>query len=152
MALRRFLANEWNRARARKRGGDRQFLSLDAETAERRYRIEPADPMTADRLYERRWALTLIEAAMSRLRAEFAEAGQEGEFEALKGFLTEKRTAIPYAELAASLNRSEGALRVAVHRLRKRYRHLFREEISRTVAEEKEVEDEIRHLMDVLSG
>jgi len=152
VALKRFLANDWDRSRAQKRGGGRRPLSLDTDLAEKRYRIEPADTLTADRIYERRWALTLIETAMADVRAEYLAAGKPDEFERLKSFLTADRNAIPYAELAASLGQNEGALRVAVHRLRKRFRERFRGEIAHTVASPEDIEAEVRHLMNALAA
>ncbi|MGA2051672.1 MAG: sigma-70 family RNA polymerase sigma factor [Opitutales bacterium] len=152
VAFQRFLANEWDRARAQKRGGGRPVLPLEAETAERRYQIEPVDELSADRIYERRWALTLIEETVGRLRREFAQAGKAGEFEQLKSFLTADREKIPYAELAVSLGQAEGALRVAVHRLRRRFRELFRQEIAQTVSSPEEIEAELRHLLAALGG
>ena len=152
VALKRFLANEWDRLSAQKRGGGQPLLSLDTELAEQRYRIEPAEGNTAERLFERRWALTLLDGTMRRLRAEFAAAGKVGEFDVLKACLTAERGEISYAELAAALGMNEGAARVAVHRLRKRFREVFRAEIAHTVARPEEIEEEVRYLMSVLAG
>jgi RNA polymerase sigma-70 factor (ECF subfamily) len=152
VALKRFLANEWDRARARKRGGGSALLSLEAETAERRYQVEPVDELSADKIYERRWALTLLDQTMARLREEFLAAGKADEFDAMKVFLTAERGAIAYADIAARLGLTEGAARVAVHRLRRRFRELFREEIAHTVAKPEEIEEEVRHLLAVLGG
>ena len=152
-SLKHFLANEWDRLRAQKRGGALPHLELDALSAETRYRLEPADPRAdADALYDRQWALALLEQVLACLRAEFATAGNEAQFEKMKTFLTAGRGEIPYAEAAARLGVSEGALRVAVHRLRKRYRDLLREEIAQTVASPAEVEDELAALFRALSG
>lgn len=151
LALKRFLANQWDRARAQKRGGGHVPLSLDATTAEARYQVEPADGLSPDRIYERRWALTLLEEVIAALRDECGRAGRATEFEALKVFLTAPKGAVPYAEVAARLGMAEGALRVAVHRLRRRYRELFREHIAHTVSQPNEIDDEIRHLLSVLS-
>lgn len=151
VAMKRFLANEWDRQRAAKRGGGRTHVPLDAAMAEERYRNEPADTMTADRIYERRWALTLLEDAISRLRQEYETQGRLAEFEELKDALTAERGAVPYAEKAAALGISEGAARVAVHRLRRRYRELFRLAVADTVADAGEVEDELRHIATILS-
>jgi RNA polymerase sigma-70 factor (ECF subfamily) len=150
VALKRFMAKEWQRAGAQKRGGGRQHLSLDTTDAEQRYAGEPTEPWTAEDIYERRWAMTLLQQALEQLRAEFAEGGKEAEFECLKHWLSADRGGIPYAELAAELGHSEGAARVAVHRLRKRFRQLFREVIAATVAEGESVEEELRHLVAVL--
>jgi RNA polymerase sigma-70 factor (ECF subfamily) len=151
VAFQRFLANEWDRARAQKRGGGIPQLSLDAEAAERRYHAEPADELSADRVFERRWALTLIEQTISRLRDEYTAAGRGQDFEQLKNFLTADSEAIPYSQLAAGLRQNEGALRVAVHRLRKRFRELFRQEIAQTVSTPREIDAELRHLLSALS-
>lgn len=148
-AMRHFLANEWDRAQRLKRGGGAQMLSLDAQTAEERYALEPADSMTADRIFERRWALTLLEQVLERMRREFAAAGRESFFEELKIALTGGK--IPYAEIAAKLNLNEGAVRVAVHRLRLRYRDLLRAEIAETVAADEDIEAEVQHLLAALS-
>ncbi len=152
VALKRFLINEWEKARAQKRGGGQAALSLDTSVAEDRYRIEPADEMTADRVYERRWALTLLDQTMARLRAEFEQAGKRDEFDHLKIFLTAGRGDVSYRQLAEDLAMGEGALRVAVHRMRRRFRELFRDEIAQTVASQDEIEEEVRHLMSVLAG
>jgi RNA polymerase sigma factor (sigma-70 family) len=148
--LKRFLANEWDRAHARKRGGGKPALSLDISAAEELYRIEPADTLTPDKVYDRRWALTLLQKTMTRLRDELAAEGRSAQFDNLKVFLTAERGANPYSELAASLGQSEGALRAAVHRMRKRFRELFREEIAHTVASPNDIEAELRDLMNAL--
>jgi RNA polymerase sigma-70 factor (ECF subfamily) len=149
-ALKHFLANEWDKSRAQKRGGGLAFVSIDDTSAESRYVHEPADHTTAETLYDRRWALTLLDRVLARLREEFVVAGKAAHFEALKGTLTGDRT--PYAEIAATLGTSEGAVKVAVHRLRERYRDLIRAEIAETVGSPAEVEDELRHLLAALSG
>jgi RNA polymerase sigma-70 factor (ECF subfamily) len=152
VALKRFLANEWDRARRLKRGGGLTPLPLDTAIAERRYQVEPpADLLPADRVFERRWAMTLLEGTLDRLRAEYAAAGKEPEFESLKECLTAVRGEIPYGPLAAGLGLSEGATRVAVHRLRKRFRETFRAAVADTVSDPAEVDDELRHVAAVLS-
>jgi RNA polymerase sigma-70 factor (ECF subfamily) len=145
-SLKHFLANEWDRARAAKRGGGQPHLSLDVQTAETRYRSEPADDLTPEKLLERQWALALLDQVLARLRAEFAADGQEKQFDELKVWLTEGKGATSYAAVAATLGTTEGAAKVAVHRLRRRYRELLREEISHTVATPAEIDEEIRHL------
>ena len=152
MALKRFLAKEWERERAQKRGGGQAALSLDTELAERRYQGEGAEHLPPDRIYERRWALTLLDQALAALRQDYREFGQETQFDYLKGFLTAERGEIPYPEVAARLGMTEGAARVAVHRLRSRFREFFRLEISKTVATPEEVEDEVKHLRRALSS
>jgi RNA polymerase sigma factor (sigma-70 family) len=152
VVLKRFLANEWERAHAQKRGGFQTHLSLDTEMAERKFQSEIASAeIPPDRAFERRWALTLLEQTMSRLRSEFEHAGKISEFERLKIFLTADRREIPYAAVAAELGMNESALRVAVHRLRMRYRELFREEIGHTLAEGESVDAELRYLLSVLT-
>jgi RNA polymerase sigma factor (sigma-70 family) len=151
-SLKYFLANEWDRAHAAKRGGGQALLSLDDSEAENRYRLEPADTLSADRIFERRWALTLLEQVLQRLRQDYTQAGKEVLFEELKGALVGASATAPYVQMAGRLNMSEGAVKVAVHRLRRRYRELLRQEIAQTVASETEVEDEIRHILAILTA
>jgi RNA polymerase sigma factor (sigma-70 family) len=151
LALKRFLARERDKSRAGKRGGGEKPIALDGLTAEARYALEPANHLSADKLFERRWALTLLEQVLSRLRDEQAAAGQAEAFEQLKEFLLAGGHGTPYAELAARLGRSEGAVKVAVHRLRQRYRELLQEEIANTVTSPEEAEEERRYLLAVLS-
>lgn len=151
VAMKRFLANEWDKVRAQKRGGGKIHLSLDTEMAEQRYSIEPTEGVNPDKVFERRWALTLLERTMTRLREEFIGAGKSQEFERLKSFLTASHHGISYADIAADLGINEGAARVAVHRLRKRYREIFRDEIARTVSRPQEIDAEVQYLMSVLS-
>jgi RNA polymerase sigma-70 factor (ECF subfamily) len=150
-ALNHFLANEWDRARAKKRGGGNAAISLNADAAESRYKLEPADTLTAERIYERRWALTLLDQVLRTLQREYELTGKKELFDELSFCLTGERSKLPYAELAARLGLSEANVKVAVHRLRKRYRELLRAEIANTVSSREEVEDEIRHLFDVLA-
>ena len=152
MALKRFLAKEWERERAQKRGGGQRALSLDTEMAERRYQGEGAEHLPPDRAYERRWALTLLDQALTALRQDYQALGRAAEFECLKPYLTAERGEIPYPEVAERLGMSEGTARAAVHRMRSRFRALFRAEISRTVATEEEVEDEVRYLRRALTS
>jgi RNA polymerase sigma-70 factor (ECF subfamily) len=145
-AFQHFLAKEHARAAAQKRGGRRRPLSLDFQDGEHRYRHEPADPTTPETLYERRWALTLLEQALARLRQEFTRAGKERLFEALKGTLTGDGTDEPYERIGQDLGLSEPAVKTAAHRLRRRYQELLRAEVAQTVASPEEVEDELRDL------
>jgi len=147
-ALKRFLTNEWHRSSAQKRGHGREPLSLNAEEAEHRFCTEP--PLTPDQLYERRWAMTLLSETLARLECEYASTGRGAEFGLLKEWLTADRGTLPYPSIAKALEISEGAARVAVHRLRKRYRVLFREAVAETV-EPDAVDDELRHIVSVLS-
>jgi RNA polymerase sigma factor (sigma-70 family) len=150
VALKRFLANEWNRIHREKRGGQAPHFPLDTHLVEARYQSEPTPDLPADRIYERRWALTLLENTMSRLRAEYARAGKAPEFERIKVFLTAGKSDIPYAEVARDLRTTEGAARVTVHRLRRRFREVFREEVAHTVAAAEDVEEELHHLRNAL--
>jgi RNA polymerase sigma factor (sigma-70 family) len=150
VALKHFLANEWDRVHRQKRGGHAPHFPLDTELAEARYQSEPALDLPADRIYERRWALTLLENTMNQLREEFDQANKTAEFERLKAFLTADKEAIPYAEVARDLGTSEGAARVAVHRLRRRFREVFRQEVAHTVAASEDLDDELYHLLTAL--
>ncbi len=150
-SLKNFLTNEWDRARALKRGGGQELVSLDGDTAETRYGLEPAHGETADKIFDRRWAMTLLDTTLSRLRQEFDNQGKAKLFEALKFTLTAERGTTPYAELATKLGLSEGAVKVSVHRLRQRYREVLRAEIAHTVGSAGEVEEELRHLFAALS-
>lgn len=151
-ALKHFLANEWDKANARKRGGQVQFVPLDVNDAANRYGEEPASESTPETLYEQRWACVLLERVMQRLEQDALAGGKAGLFEVVKPFLTGERRSGTYAELAVKLGTSEAALKMKVQRLRQRYQRLLREEIAQTVAGPEEVEDEIRHLFNVLSG
>lgn len=151
-SLKHFLANEWDRARAEKRGGGRAVLSIDFGTAEQRYRAEPSHDLTPEKIFERRWALVLLENVLARLHDESAQAGKTDSFDRLKCFLTGEQPALTYGQLAAELNTSEGALKVAVHRLRRRYRELLRAEIEETVADPEEIDQEIRDLFSALGS
>jgi RNA polymerase sigma-70 factor (ECF subfamily) len=145
-ALDHFLANEWRRGRAQKRGGGHKPLALDFARGEARYLREPCHTMTAERVYERHWALTLIERAVAGLREEFAEAGKLDQFDRLKPYLGGGEGTVPYREIAGAQGISEGAVKVSVHRMRRRCRELVRAEIAQTVAGPKDLEDELRDL------
>ena len=151
-ALKHFLANEWDRAGAQKRGGANTFIPMDAASAETSCWIEPADHSSADKIFERRWALALLDQVLRRLRDEYVRHGKEELFEQLKPVLTETSRAVRYADIAVRLDSSEGAVKVAVHRLRQRYRELLRAEIAETVTSEAEIDDEIRSLFAALTG
>ncbi len=152
VALKHFLANEWDKVNAQKRGGQAHFLSLEHGAAESRYWEEPASEVTPETLYEQRWACVLLERVMQRLAEDFAVAGKAEFFEALKPFLVGESHSKTYAELANKFGVSEAALKMKVQRMRHRYQRLLREEIAHTVASPEEVEDEIRYLFRVLSG
>jgi RNA polymerase sigma factor (sigma-70 family) len=151
-AMKHFLANEWDKAQAQKRGGGERFIALDAASAETRYALEPVDNVTAEKVFERRWAMTLLDRVLQRLRRGHETAGKTAQFDTLKEALTGDRSALPYVQLGDRLGLSEGAVKVAVHRLRQRYRELLREEIAGTVAKEDDVEEELRHLFAILRG
>ena len=151
-SLKHFLANEWDKANAQKRGGGRVLISIDADAVETAFGAELAHELTADRIFERRWALALLDQVLRRLREEYQRDGKEKQFEQLKQTLTEASRSVPYAEIGARLSISEGAVKVAVHRLRQRYRELLRAEIADTVADPAEVEDEIRNLFAALAS
>ena len=151
-ALKHFLANEWDRANRQKRGGGVAPLSLDWQDAEARYQIEPADNLSPDKLYDRAWAVTLLEKVLGRLQDEHATEDQARLFGQLRGFLMVGTNAIPYPEAAARLNLSEGAARVAVHRLRRRYRELLRDQISQTLAEPAQVAEEMKTLFSAFAN
>jgi RNA polymerase sigma-70 factor (ECF subfamily) len=148
-AMKHFLANARDHARAAKRGGGSAPLPLDEEIAEARYQRESAEHVTAEQLFEQRWAQALLAEVMNRLRQEMEQAGKLRQFEALKFSLTGEKTA--YADVARTLGMSESAVKVAVHRLRSRYRELLRLEIAETVSTPEEINDELRHLFAALS-
>jgi RNA polymerase sigma-70 factor (ECF subfamily) len=148
-SLKFFVADEGDRDRAQKRGGG-TIEPLEFSSGEERYQREPTHDETPERIFERRWALSVIDRVVEKLREEFVHHGRTEHFEQLKVFLLGQSDA-PYAALAHEMNTSEGALKVAIHRLRKRYRELFRQEIADTVADPAEVESELRFLAAVLS-
>ncbi len=145
-ALKHFLANEWDRARRLKRGGGVAPLSLDWQDADARFRVEPTDSRSPDKLYDRAWAVMLLDRVIARLSDENEAAGHAELFAHLKPFLVLGRGAIPYSAAAAPLGMAEGAVRVATHRLRRRYRELLREEIAQTLANRDQLDDEIQAL------
>lgn len=145
-SLKHFIYNEWDRQQAQKRGGHVPKISLDAALAESRYAIEPVESRTPEDLYERHWALTVLQRALERLEAE-TPAGKRDRFENLRPYLTGDGSDATYAEVAARLGLSEGGVKVAVHRLRHRFGAMLRQEIGETVADPQEVDDEIRHLL-----
>lgn len=150
MAVKRFLANEWDKGRAARRGGGQASLPLDAEFAEQCYLADAGPSMPADHLYERRWALTLLDQTMARLRAEYESDGRGTDFTLLKEYLTAERGGIPYDKIAREIGASEGAARVAVHRLRKRFRDVFRATVADTVSSDEDVDAEVRYVVEVL--
>jgi len=152
VAVNHFLANEWDRARTIRRGGRINFVSFDAASAEDQFTEEPATGLTAEKLFERQWALALLRQVTDALAAEFAAEGRAEQFERLKGFLIDEKRTVSWAELAAAMGLTEGALKMSVQRLRQRFGRILREQIARTVAGPEEVEEEIRALLKALSS
>jgi RNA polymerase sigma-70 factor (ECF subfamily) len=151
VSLKHFLDNEWHKAHTQKRGGGHTFISWDDLKPEERESLEPRDDSTPDKLFNRRWALMLLERVMNQLRNECVAARKGELFEKLKVYLTGNAAGKSYQQLAAELNMSEGAVKVTIHRLRRRFGELVREQISRTVAGPDEVNDEIRQLFAALN-
>jgi RNA polymerase sigma factor (sigma-70 family) len=149
-SLQHYLANEWDRANTLKRGGGQIPLSLDAATAEGQYRLEPSHELNPERLFERRWALALLERVLDSLRDECTRTGRARLFDKLKDSLVGEASESSYQQIAVDLGSSPGAVKVAAHRLRRRYRELLREEISQTVANPEDVDDELRMLLTAL--
>lgn len=150
MALKRFLVHERERSRAEKRGGSQALLSFDTTMAEQRFQAQGAQTLAPDQIYDQHWAFALLAEVSTRLERDYTVAGKGANLKGLKPYLTAERGQIPYAQIASALQTTEGAARVAVHRLRKRFRELFREVVAETVSET-EVEEELRHLIGVLS-
>ena len=148
-SLKHFLFNEWDRARTLKRGGRVETVSLDATEAERRYLLEPADPTTPGALYEQKWAITVLDRSLIRLRRRYEESGGSLRFEELSQFLVSSGTGCSYRDMAQRLELSESGVKVAVHRLRKRFGRCLREELAETVRHPDEVDDEIRYLLSI---
>ena len=150
-SLNNFIANQWRHANAQKRGNGTAPLSIDVQMGEDRYRHEPSHDITAERIFERRWAMTLLEQTMSRLSDEYRQSGKEDLFEALKGHLGQG-AATPYRTVAEQLEMSETAIKVAAHRLRKRCGQILREEISHTVSDADVVDAELQQLFAALEN
>ena len=151
-SLKHFVINEWDKARAVKRGGGQPQLSLEFDAAESRYSIEPRHGQTAEAIFDREWALTLLEQVRARLAAEHTSDERRPQYEQLHVYLTGETAVSAYREVGERLGLTEGAVKVAVHRLRVRFRELLREQISHTVATEAEIDDEIRALFSALKG
>jgi RNA polymerase sigma-70 factor (ECF subfamily) len=148
-ALNRFMANEWHRAQAAKRGGGQPLISLD-DTAEARYALEPVSHVTPEKIYERRWALSLFDRALARLREQHLAAGKSRLYGRLKQYLSDEARDGDYVRLGAELGMNPGAVAAAVHRLRQHYRALVREEVAQTVESPAEIDDEVRALLAAL--
>ena len=151
-AMKHFLASEWKHGTAQKRGGGARILSLDWAAAEQRFDLEPATHASPDKLFEKQWAVTILGDVLNRFEREYRNEDKAELFSALKGTLMGLRESQPYAELARNLGISESAVKVSVHRLRKRYRELVHDEIANTLGDPAEVEAEMRHLFHVLAG
>lgn len=150
VALKQYLQRIYGHEHRQKRAGDRVHVSLDGLSARERYRVEPIEPWTPEQLYERRWATALLERALQRLRTETSRSGQERLFDELKGAIHGDKAGRPYAAIGQLLGMSSGAVAVAVCRLRRRFVELCLEEVAHTVADPGDVEDELKHLLQVL--
>jgi RNA polymerase sigma-70 factor (ECF subfamily) len=151
-SLNHFLTNQWRKGQAQKRGGGKTPLSLDLQDGEKRYCREPAHDLSPERIYERRWAMTLLDRVLAALREEYVGNNRADLFDQLKDHLGGSPDALPYRELAARLNMSEGSLKVAVHRLRRRCGDLLRQQIAQTLEGPADVDDELARLFTALKG
>jgi RNA polymerase sigma-70 factor (ECF subfamily) len=151
MAMKHFMAKEWRRQTSQKRGGRQCHIPINTEFAESRYAADPGTMSAAEEVFDRQWAFTLLELTLERLQSEFVAADRLADFVVLKEFLTASHAAIDYRSAAERLNISEGNARVAVHRLRKRFRDLYRKEVSQTLPDGADLEGELRHLASVLA-
>ncbi len=150
-AMKHFMANEWHKAHAQKRGAHSLLVSLNDDSAEGRYQLEPADEATPETLFDRGWALTVLRDVLARLEEEYRREGKQAWMEAMRPALAADRGSLDYGALAKKLGWTENAARVAVHRLRHRYRQLIRDEVAATVASPHEVHDEMHYLFQVLA-
>jgi DNA-directed RNA polymerase specialized sigma24 family protein len=150
-ALNHYVSNMRDRHRAQKRGGSVPHISVDQVAAEERYGREPADPSTPETVFDRTWAFTLLHRVLTRVQAEWQRTGKERQFEALKSCLTGDRVSGSYRDISGSLSMTQGAVKQAVHRLRRAYRDALYDEIERTVSHHDDVEAELRHLFDAVS-
>jgi RNA polymerase sigma-70 factor (ECF subfamily) len=151
LLLKRFLVDEHRRAHAQKRGGQARIVSLDFEDGERRYRLEPTDEPSPERIFERRWALTILDRVLERLASDYAQKGKQQLFDDLRGCLTSEFSTDAYSTIAQRLNMAEGAVKTAAHRLRARYRDALRAEIAQTVEQDEDIDDELNELLAALS-
>lgn len=149
-SLKNFMSDEWDKSRRLKRGGGQKVLDLDALDADTRYNLGPTDLMTPERVFAQRWALTVLEQVMARLRQEYESQGKAPLFNALQGAIAGSAERLSYAEIATQLAMSESAVKMAAHRLRRDYRRILRDEIAQTVASPDLIDDEIRFLMESL--
>jgi len=152
VSLKHFVLNEQLRARAEKRGGGKSFISLDEVEAEKKFAQEPVDKSTPEKIFERRWAMALLDTVLERLRKEYETTERLRLFESLRWFLSDEPAEQSQAQIGAQLGLSTGAIKQAVRRLRQRYRELLHEEVANTVATAADIDDEVRHLVEVLRG
>lgn len=145
-AFKHFLSKQWDKARAQKRGGGRKPLQFDFQSADSTYSLQPAEDLTPEQLYDRRWATVLLARVLDRLRDEFSGAGKSEQFERLKPFIVGQAATKTYAKVAIELGMTEAAAKMAAYRMRQRYQQLLRTEIAQTVADPTEVDDEIKSL------
>lgn len=150
-AFKHFLSKQWEKAKARKRGGGRAPISLDFESADSRFTIEPPSGLTAEQLFERQWAVALLDQTMEQLRREFLRAGKQQQFDELKGFIIGDHAGATYSDVSRRLNMTSAAAKMAASRMRRRYRELLRDEIAQTVSGPNEIDDEIRNLFAALN-
>jgi RNA polymerase sigma-70 factor (ECF subfamily) len=151
-SLKHFLSDEWDKSRAQKRGGGQLHLSLDDPTGEDRYRLEPVDDMDPEKLFERRWALTVLEQAQGKLAEEYAKAGKSEVYAHLRATESGDNGVPTFAEVAVALGLTESAVKSAAFRMRQRYREVVREEVAHTVGSSAEIDEELRHLIAVISA
>ncbi len=151
-SLNHYLSHQWRYDQTKKRGGACRTISLDLAEGERRYHLEPADPLTPEKIFERRWAMTLLGKAVDALRADYEKGGKLHIFDALKSFLGRGESSVPYHEIARQLDCTEGAVKVNVHRLRQRCRECLRREIAQTVASPDEINEELQHLFQAVQS
>ncbi len=149
-SLKNYMANQWDRASARKRGGGSTHVYLDSEKGESLDNLKAAEDVSPERVYELQWALTLVDQTLARLAKEMDKSGRRKRFEALRPFLTGEASGVRYRSVGASLDMKEGAIKVAVHRMRRRFGVLLRQEVGQTVSDPEEIDKEIRHLLSVL--
>ena len=151
-SLKHFLSDEWDKSRAQKRGGGQVHISLDDTTVENRYRLEPVDVMDPEQLYERRWAMTVLEQAQGKLEGEYSKAGKSDLYARLRAVESDPQSAQTFAEIAVEMGLTESAVKSAAFRMRQRYRELVRAEVANTVGSPAEIDEELRHLIGVISG
>jgi RNA polymerase sigma factor (sigma-70 family) len=151
-SLKHFVTDIWKKEHALKRGGHARLIELDADVAEDRYRYEPVERFDPEKLFERRWAMTVLDEVLARLENEYSLKGKKDLFSRIQPFLLDKKTDLPQAKIAEELGMKEATLNTEVFRLRQRYRELFREEISNTMTTSGDVEAEMRDLFAIIQA